>query len=278
MAHEIGERHADLDLFLVALAVDGERDLARLAHVARSVLWPRARQPRARLTRARGATARSRDAGGRMRARARRRSRRSCGRSRRPRATARRSATWPTSACSTSRARTGATATPPSVTEARVILPALSSSQQRRRRHDGEIAVPARELDEAVAVAGRPERKAHCGQRSRSSSIAGVMKADRKVGEMRSRARRSGPATVTVASCAAATVTSSADGSRWQSEPPMVPRLRVWRWPTCRIASCISGQRRLHQVGEFEVALARHGADLERAVASRGCRTGPRPG
>ena len=45
-----------------------------------------------------------------------------------------------------------------------------------------------------------------------------------------------------------------------------VPRLRVWRWPTCRIASCISGQRALHHVGELDLALARHGADLERAA------------
>ena len=36
--------------------------------------------------------------------------------------------TCPTSACSTSRARTGAVPMPPSVTEARVILPAASPS------------------------------------------------------------------------------------------------------------------------------------------------------
>ena len=47
----------------------------------------------------------------------------------------------------------------------------------------------------------------------------------------------------------------------------MVPRLRVWRWPTCSIASCMSGKRSRTSIGEFELALARHGADLERPVA-----------
>ena len=56
-------------------------------------------------------------------------------------------------ACSTSLARTGAAPMPPRVTEARVILPPPSVSEQHRRRDDGEIAVPARELDEGVAVA-----------------------------------------------------------------------------------------------------------------------------
>ena len=40
-----------------------------------------------------------------------------------------------------------------------------------------------------------------------------------------------------------ATAGSSAEGSRWAMLPPIVPRLRVWRWPTCRIASCMIGQR-----------------------------------
>src|SRR6516225_234919 len=38
MADEIGKRHAHLDLFLVALAVDRQRDLALLTHAA-SCCW-----------------------------------------------------------------------------------------------------------------------------------------------------------------------------------------------------------------------------------------------
>ena len=47
--------------------------------------------------------------------------------------------------------------------------------QQRRRRHDGEIAVAAGKLDEGIAVAFRPDRKAHARSAISSGSIAGVM-------------------------------------------------------------------------------------------------------
>ncbi|CFN99097.1 Uncharacterised protein [Bordetella pertussis] len=49
-------------------------------------------------------------------------------------------------------------------------------------------------------------------------------------------------ATDRVASMASATVGISADGSSWHRLPPTVPRLRVWRWPTCSAASRHSGK------------------------------------
>ena len=36
----------------------------------------------------------------------------------------------------------------------------------------------------------------------------------------------------------------SAEGSAWASEPPMVPRVRIGRWPTHRVASRRSGSFR----------------------------------
>src|SRR5271154_6568842 len=82
VADEVGEGDAHLDLFLVALAVDRQGDLARLTH-GRPMLC---RWRGHTLFPERAATLRWRGAGGRTPARGHRRAPRSCGSSRRPRA------------------------------------------------------------------------------------------------------------------------------------------------------------------------------------------------
>ena len=49
----------------------------------------------------------------------------------------------------------------------------------------------------------------------------------------------------------------------------MVPRLRVWRWPTWRSASAKSGQCRAISGDSFEIALPHHGADAQPPVHHR---------
>ena len=171
----------------------------------------------------------------------------------------------PISARSTSRARSGAGPMPPSVTAARVTLPFGVFLDQRRRRDNGEIAVPAGKFDEGVAVPLRPARKRARRSKSRRARAPASYRRPGNAAKSMSRAPFL-PATVTFASSAAATATSSAAGSRWHSEPPSVPRLRVCRWPTWRDRLVHQRAALAHQVGEFDVALARHRADLERAV------------
>ena len=97
-------------------------------------------------------------------------------------------------------ARTGATATPPTRDRGAGDLAAVDL-QQRRRRHDGEIAVAAGELDERRLVAGRPERNADRGD--------DLVQLDRRREIARGKSANAisrapfGPATITVASCAA---------------------------------------------------------------------------
>src|SRR5262252_3904736 len=122
VADKIREREADLDFFLVTLAVDRQGDLARLTHVdpyalpvARAYAFSSARRD---MTVARcwrydaGACTSSSASNLRQLSQAWRR-KSTLGAS-------------PINACSSSAARTGATPMPPSVTDARVIRPAAS--------------------------------------------------------------------------------------------------------------------------------------------------------
>ena len=51
------------------------------------------------------------------------------------------------------------------------------------------------------------------------------------------------PRATTSPSSAVRTAGYSADGSAWAIEPPMVPRVRIGRCPTHRVASLSSGNR-----------------------------------
>ncbi len=73
--------------------------------------------------------------------------------------------------------------------------------QQRRGRGDGEIAMPAREFDKAIAVTGGPARERHLGQQFVGFARRCVMKVTGNSANGTSRVPL-GPATVTVASCA----------------------------------------------------------------------------
>ena len=55
--------------------------------------------------------------------------------------------------------------------------------------------------------------------------------------------RPRGPWATTSPSSAVSTAGYSADGSAWAIEPPIVPRERIGRWPTQRVASVSSGRR-----------------------------------
>ena len=56
-------------------------------------------------------------------------------------------------------------------------------------------------------------------------------------------------------------------GSACATEPPTVPRLRIWGWPDePRSPCCSSGQRRRHELGALERDLAGHRPDPQRAV------------
>ena len=52
-----------------------------------------------------------------------------------------------------------------------------------------------------------------------------------------------GPRATISPSSAVSTAGYSADGSAWAIEPPIVPRERIGRWPTQRVASRSSGSR-----------------------------------
>src|SRR5580693_7630822 len=70
------------------------------------------------------------------------------------------------------------------------------------------------------------------------------------------------PITEIVASSAEATDTNSADGSRWHSEPPSVPRLRVCRWPTCRTVAFADMAQTVDPV-EVDHMIRQHEAHVE---------------
>ena len=132
-------------------------------------------------------------------------------------------------------------------------------------RDDGEVAVPAREFDEGIAVARRPAGKRHAGKKLIELQCRRHI-GHRKRGKSMLRAPFL-PTTEILASSAAATETSSAAGSRWHSDPPSVPRLRVCRCPTWRDGLVHQRTMLPHHAGKFDIALARHGPDLERALA-----------
>ena len=136
--------------------------------------------------------------------------------------------------------------------------------QQRRRRHDGEIAVAAGELDERRLVPGRPERDADRGhdlvQLDRRGQIAGgeIRKRDlARAVRARDRHRR------IVRGADRHELSGRIEMAERAADGAAVPGLAV-----ADVHDGLMQQRtfRLHQVGEFEVALARHGADLERAA------------
>ncbi|TDD07866.1 hypothetical protein E1181_08705 [Saccharopolyspora terrae] len=83
--------------------------------------------------------------------------------------------------------------------------------------------------------------------------------------------RPSGPVATTSASSARAAAQSSAAGSACASEPPTVPRVRIWWWPTWRSASTSSGQVRATR-GEVSTARWRVAGPITSSSPSR-CRS-----
>ena len=228
LAHEIGEREADFDFFvLVALAVDRDGDGAGFPHARPPTRFVRGHQRAARHD------------GGQMLAVGRGRMHVGEASSLRHSSQASRKtssdAVWPSSAFSTFGMRTGVRRRRRGQRHA-LDLAVRIFLEERCRRCDGEIAVAAREFDEAVAVA----RLGQAGKRMLDQDFVGLDRGrhvvDGKIGDRDvALALRAGGGDGRIER--GATVGISADGSRWQSEPPTVPRLRVWRWPTFRIAS-----------------------------------------
>ena len=147
--------------------------------------------------------------------------------------------------------------------------------QQRRRRDDGEVAVPAREFDEAVAVAVRPEREAHGGhqlvqldrRRHEGDREGGELDLARAVRPLHRHGR----------------IHRGGDGHEFGRRIEMAERAAE-RAAVAGLAVADMQDRLVHQraalahhVGEFDVALARHGADLERAVGLADVGRGRRP-
>ena len=111
------------------------------------------------------------------------------------------------------------------------------------RAGDGEVAVTAGELGDAERRSGRstPGTRSPSAARRRSSAVDHT-----PVEELRRRHRpRSAPPTTmsNVASRATATAGYSAAGSAWANEPPIVPRLRIWKWPMYGVTAARSGYR-----------------------------------
>src|SRR5687767_13473564 len=122
LAHEIGEREADLDLLVVALAVDGDGDVAGFPHARPPTRLCAAISARRDITVARCWRY---DAGACTSASAS-----SLRHSSQASLQTSSEAVWPTRDFSTSRIRTGIFATPPMVSDTRLILPFASSSRR----------------------------------------------------------------------------------------------------------------------------------------------------
>src|SRR5262245_44864787 len=137
--------------------------------------------------------------------------------------------------------------------------------QQRRRRHDREIAMAASELDEAMAVRLRPKRKPHHGdeliQLDRGGHIGDREGVNRDfAGAARPLHRDRG-------------IERGRDRDELGRWVEMAERAAE-RAAVAGLAMADLQDRLVHQwaalankIGEFELALTRHRADLERAVA-----------
>ena len=131
---------------------------------------------------------------------------------------------------------------------------------------DREVAVRARVLGERRAAslrAGPGPRSRRAARPARARSSAALGTARRRSAMRAPRAER----TWKRASSAASTTGSSAFGSACATEPPIVPRARIWVWPTCRTA-CAQQRPALRDQPRraLERRLARHRADPQRAA------------
>ena len=147
-----------------------------------------------------------------------------------------------------------------------MILPAASLSMSTRGRRRWRNRRAGARTRRRHSRGWRPVREAHADRRSRSARSP----ASYRRPEIRRTAISRAPfgpgdrhASRRSRSRAIPAPPPDRDG---RASRRCVPRLRVCRWPTCSSASCMIGQRARTSVGEFEIALARHGADLERAA------------
>ena len=163
-------------------------------------------------------------------------------------------------------ARTGATATPPTVTEARLILPpsicnsaaadTMAKSPWRRENSMNAALWPAGQSGMRIVVTisfnSIAGRQIAGGEILKRDLARAVRARDRHRRVMRGADRHQLGGRIEMAQRAA-------DGAA------------IAGLPVADVHDGLVQQRafRLHQVGEFEVALARHGADLERAARLR---------
>ena len=136
---------------------------------------------------------------------------------------------------------------------------------ERRRRDDGEIAVTARELDEGIAVPGRPAWKRGAGhqliERDGRRHIS-----DGERGEIDA-------ARAALADHRDCRIKRGGDRDQLRRRIEMAQRAAeraaIARLPMADLPHRLVHQRTAlaHQIGKLDVALPRHGADVERAVA-----------
>ena len=127
--------------------------------------------------------------------------------------------------------RVGTDTAPPTPSDARDADARDVEARLRAGGHIGEVAAPGAHLMEADADLAGPHRKAHRGsaRRRRAGSVI--------IGPAKKSCARAlpGPSAVmnsTSPPSVARTSGISAAGSALATEPPMVPRERVGRWPT----------------------------------------------
>ena len=135
----------------------------------------------------------------------------------------------PTSDCSTSRARTGRSATPIRQTRASPIAPPPLSGDHGGHADQGEVAVAAGHLLERPACARRTGRDPDLDDALVVVERRGEVRHEEVVGRDHALARVL--RTTISASVIAATAGSSADASAWAMLPPIVPRLRIETCP-----------------------------------------------
>ena len=133
---------------------------------------------------------------------------------------------------------------------------------------------PCRRANSSTA---KPHRPVQIGNDTATSSSSGSSAVDHRPVKKSAAGTTRGPGddrTSRSASRATATAGYSAAGSAWAIDPPMVPRLRIWRWPMRASPGPPAGRR--PDVGDvLDLGIGRRRADPHRAVPVLDARSAP---